>query len=43
MRIQAYLNWFINKKYTYYFLFTLIHIGFMLLNRKLYAVSNAIS
>ncbi|GAA4173040.1 sensor histidine kinase [Sphingobacterium ginsenosidimutans] len=40
MRIQAYLNWFINKKYTYYFLFILIHIGFMLLNRKLYAADD---
>ncbi|MDF2514832.1 MAG: hypothetical protein K0R59_128 [Sphingobacterium sp.] len=40
MNIKTYLNQLQNKKYTYYFLFIVIHIGFMVLNRKLYAADD---
>ncbi|MDR2271176.1 MAG: histidine kinase [Sphingobacterium sp.] len=40
IHLKTYLNRFVNKKYTFYFLFIVIHIGFMMLNRKLYAADD---
>lgn len=40
MNPGKHLDFLINKKYYFYFLFVVIHIGFILLNRRLYAEGN---